>query len=922
MHAPPTPESLFLRWRADGDAEALGEVLAAVQDELLGVARRQSRDESSAQDLLQETLLTAISQAHRFDATQRLMPWLVGLLTVNVLRERRRGARTPDPVRVAQPGVERPEEGADRGEVRRVVAGAIEGLPDLYRDVLQQHLLEERSHAEIAERLGRAPGTIRVQVFRGLAQLRAALPASLSLGLALTLLVPRSEAAWAARVLDQAAAPAAPAAPLAAPLAAASAAPIALRWIAAGVLAAATAGAVWWTLQPSAEPRRSGAEVAGLAEPDGGAPAPAAGELATPAIPTGAPARRPLGTQASATAPRPGVWLVGEITGLDALTPADALALTLRPGDTRHPPRQVSLAAEPMFAVDLGAWYAADGPAPRDFFAVVDHPGALVARAPLWLDEDRLAAARAAARPGSEERVELRARFDLARAAASVVGRVRLPDGAPEAAEERVSVGLFQLHPDGEAAREPAEAAFAGADGFFALRTPVPGRHQLVIVRAGLAVKNLEVFLAPRDVRDLGDVELSAGLAIAGTVRTAGGQAAPHARVDWRAAEVSAPVTMHGRVLIRRNGRFEHANGSVVADPAGAFTIGALAAGPYLVRAAPAPRDARHVIALDDHGGFGTPVAAPPGEERVDAPAHGVVLAAGRFEVPLRVTGRGAPLADVDVERLFEGGGFQGADTDAQGRATLLTSGRPGAVALRVSKPGWEPATLTLDPARLDPAIEVHVDLERGPAPVELTLDAGGLDLSGCTAFFVPWEAIDAAGRKQIRESGFPPMPPGFFTRPLDAEGRVRGLVPAGHWFVHVRPGTVGGGAQLPCALPTDLELDLAPGVAVRHRFTLRACGRLRFVPVPAVAGASEVMLALETTGGERVRLEVTTLQLRADARQGRSMRVDRLPFDTPAESGGLEPGNYVLRASAGGRTQTLSIEVRSGETQEIALAF
>jgi RNA polymerase sigma-70 factor (ECF subfamily) len=188
-------EKLFRRWRDEQDSDALAQVLEAAERELLPHARRQARDEATAQDLLQDTFLTAIHQARRWDDTQRLVPWLVGLLTVHAMRERRRGARTPDPERLPEREHDRPEERAAGGKVQHAVAHALEKVPQLYRDVLRLHLFEERSHAEIAAALGREPGTVRVQVFRGLEQLRRALPHGLSLGVAIAALAPHSEAA-------------------------------------------------------------------------------------------------------------------------------------------------------------------------------------------------------------------------------------------------------------------------------------------------------------------------------------------------------------------------------------------------------------------------------------------------------------------------------------------------------------------------------------------------------------------------------------------------------------------------------------------------------------------------------------------------------------------------------------------------------
>ena len=61
-------------------------------------------------------------------------------------------------------------------------------MPRRYRDVVEPVVLEGRSACEIAAELGRAPGTVRVQLRRGLQRLRRALPRDFaSFGLALPL---------------------------------------------------------------------------------------------------------------------------------------------------------------------------------------------------------------------------------------------------------------------------------------------------------------------------------------------------------------------------------------------------------------------------------------------------------------------------------------------------------------------------------------------------------------------------------------------------------------------------------------------------------------------------------------------------------------------------------------------------------------
>ncbi|MCA8981392.1 MAG: sigma-70 family RNA polymerase sigma factor [Planctomycetes bacterium] len=197
--------TLFLRFRSGGDTRALGELFDALSPELLRVARHVARDEAEAEDLVQATFLTALEYPERFDATRRLAPWMVGILTKEARSWGRGAARRPEPDRLlAEPiereARERPDRLAVDAESRSLLKEALDRLPTLYRDVLSANLLRRMSPQEIAEERVACPATIRVQLHRGLARLRPMLPAGLAGGLVLTL-SPRGTAALRSELL-------------------------------------------------------------------------------------------------------------------------------------------------------------------------------------------------------------------------------------------------------------------------------------------------------------------------------------------------------------------------------------------------------------------------------------------------------------------------------------------------------------------------------------------------------------------------------------------------------------------------------------------------------------------------------------------------------------------------------------------------
>src|SRR6202008_3365814 len=96
----PELESLYERFRRDGDAAALGDVFDRCASELLRVALRLTRSLGDAEDLVQATFLTAIERAERFEAGSRGMPWLVGILALHDREQGRARQRYSDPRRL------------------------------------------------------------------------------------------------------------------------------------------------------------------------------------------------------------------------------------------------------------------------------------------------------------------------------------------------------------------------------------------------------------------------------------------------------------------------------------------------------------------------------------------------------------------------------------------------------------------------------------------------------------------------------------------------------------------------------------------------------------------------------------------------------------------------------------------------------
>lgn len=198
-------ERWFERWRKRRDVRALARVFDATSRELLDLAQHVSHDPSEAEDLVQSTFLAAIESAERFDAERDLVAWLVGILVCEARMAKRRAARRPDPGRLDARGEADPADTAERLELSQALQLALERLPSPYREVVAPYVRDGASPSEIARALGRAPGTVRVQIHRGLELVRRGLPAGALAGGLLLALPTRGLAAVREVVLGRAA---------------------------------------------------------------------------------------------------------------------------------------------------------------------------------------------------------------------------------------------------------------------------------------------------------------------------------------------------------------------------------------------------------------------------------------------------------------------------------------------------------------------------------------------------------------------------------------------------------------------------------------------------------------------------------------------------------------------------------------------
>ncbi|MBD3298395.1 MAG: sigma-70 family RNA polymerase sigma factor [candidate division Zixibacteria bacterium] len=116
-------------------------------------------------DLMQDVFLSALKRLDSLREDVAFGPWLATIAR-NRATDYHRRKRTMDELPEHLPSNDPP-----RGEAQRVL-DVIETLPEAYRETLILRLVEDMTGPEIAERTGLTPGSVRVNLHRGMKLLR------------------------------------------------------------------------------------------------------------------------------------------------------------------------------------------------------------------------------------------------------------------------------------------------------------------------------------------------------------------------------------------------------------------------------------------------------------------------------------------------------------------------------------------------------------------------------------------------------------------------------------------------------------------------------------------------------------------------------------------------------------------------------
>ena len=167
------------------DEAAVRAILQANNRRLFRIARGILRNDSEAEDVVQETYVRALTHLAGFRGDSSLSTWL-SRIAMNEAMGRLRGRRPSLELSVLQqekaeaeiiqfPGSSPPsdpEKSMAQREIQQVVEHAIDELPEPFRLVFITRVIEEMNIEETAELLGIKPETVKTRLHRARAMLR------------------------------------------------------------------------------------------------------------------------------------------------------------------------------------------------------------------------------------------------------------------------------------------------------------------------------------------------------------------------------------------------------------------------------------------------------------------------------------------------------------------------------------------------------------------------------------------------------------------------------------------------------------------------------------------------------------------------------------------------------------------------------
>jgi RNA polymerase sigma-70 factor (ECF subfamily) len=191
-----TPDSELVRRCAAQDHGAFRVLMKRHNQMIYRAARSILKNESEAEDAVQEAYLQAYRAMGEFRGDAKVSTWLVRIAVNEAITRLNKHTRRAEIIRLDGDDVqdhhssedsmndsppEVPERAALRSETRRLLETKIDLLPDAFRTVFVLRAVEEMTVEETAAALGIPEATVRTRFFRAKGMLRESLSRDIDL---------------------------------------------------------------------------------------------------------------------------------------------------------------------------------------------------------------------------------------------------------------------------------------------------------------------------------------------------------------------------------------------------------------------------------------------------------------------------------------------------------------------------------------------------------------------------------------------------------------------------------------------------------------------------------------------------------------------------------------------------------------------
>ena len=174
-HVDATPEEALVSRSARGDEQAFGVLVNRYKGMLYSMACRLMKDRGRAEDAAQESFIKAWAALPGFKGESKFSSWLYRICyntCISELRKKRPEVELDEAMGV---GVEGPAEEFRNRDIQAVIQEEVSRLPDDYRAALTLFHFNGLSYDEIARLAHKPMGTVKAQIHRGRALLKARL---------------------------------------------------------------------------------------------------------------------------------------------------------------------------------------------------------------------------------------------------------------------------------------------------------------------------------------------------------------------------------------------------------------------------------------------------------------------------------------------------------------------------------------------------------------------------------------------------------------------------------------------------------------------------------------------------------------------------------------------------------------------------